>query len=207
MTPLRCICAADTSCPYCHATEYLKLRSPLGGSFFITSARQKPVTSRALAATFRKMGALLGMEEIVVTPHACRVTGARHWARLGVHETTILIFGDWKSISILRKYLGTASLSSAMAREITSAKNPNSVPLVEVAQIRLPPDLLKPQHRDNDTLAVVTKRRPRRWHKVVIAGPSSGWQTFCGDFVNFHTMHLQMWSEQPADEPTCMKCM
>ena len=49
----------------------------------------------------------------------------------------------------------------------------------------------------DEAFAIVTKRKPRRWHKVACRchGPSDHWRTSCGDGFNGNTMVLQRWSE------------
>lgn len=203
---LHCMCAFSL-CPRCLLAKYMELIVEVPGKRLFSSSRGGVISERALRQTFQEAAKQFGLGG--ATPHAGRVTGARYWNSKGVSEANIALLGDWKSIASLRRYLGTASLSSNMLKEMearrpTVSSLPSAVglpPLVEAAlnkMIEIP---------NKDELAIVYRRRPRRWHRVKPHGPSCNWFTWCGDRYNAATMDIQLWQEfDPNDGVQCTKC-
>ena len=178
---------------------------------FVTSSGG-PVSARALNSTFKQLSWVLGMAECA-TAHSARISGSRHWAALGASEGSISALGDWRSLRVLRHYIGTARLGEQLARELmvtstvgSSAGPPLTALAVMKAEILGALDQNKPETGIEKGFAVVSKRRPRRWHTVCCIGPSDTWRTRCGDMYNPATMVLQNWNECTAADSRCGSC-
>ena len=216
---LQCTCQAHVACPHCTTLSYLRFSEGTKSEFLFMNKGGRPVTSRALNETFRAIGKAVDMPTHA-TAHSARVSGSRHWAALGASELSIAALGDWRCLRVLRSYIGTARLGEQLSRELTISKTTLTSqfgrrPTTSVtmsALVELKKDVREllanagPVPTSAPSYAIVTKRKPRRWHLSVCHGPSNLWRTRCGDSFNVSTMVLQSWNEKPSDEPLCEKC-
>ena len=83
-------------------------------------------------------------ELAMATAHSCRISGARLWAEIGLAESTIMVLGDWRSLKILQRYIGTASVTGRMRRDLARALSgegrTNPSELVQTARRELMPE-------------------------------------------------------------------
>jgi hypothetical protein len=215
---LGCICAAHSGCLHCLIKMYVKRRDECAGEHLFINDRCGPISVRGLSSTFKEVGRRMKLEEMP-TPHSARIAGSRHWATLGVSELSIAALGDWRSLRVLRDYVGAARLGEQISRELAITTAPATAPSQghhvtlaainelrrELSELKL---AIKPPEDDGNQFAIVVRRKPRRWHLVSCRchGPSDAWKTACGDFFNAKTMVLQRWSEFGGDDVRCSTC-
>ena len=208
LVPLTCICevAPFGACPHCLLRMYLKFRDGAVQSPFLFCTKDgRCLTVRGVGATVKLIMARLGLENShAMTPHSMRISGARHWSCAGLSEESIMALGDWRTLSVLRRYVGLTGLPRKMIMEMNSRLSQPAVRTMHTAT--LPHDLenalmafaVRPKPEE---YAVVTNaRRPHMFHRVLCHGPSLRWRTECGQQFNPRTMHLQRWSEFDADQ-------
>ena len=211
---LSCICKWTNICPYCVAENYMEKRAQFGGRYLFINLQQGPVSRTAYSNTFKVWAKYT--DGVVPRPHSCRVTGARHWIRLGLSLDTTASIGAWADIKTLKYYVGAAVMTMRVNKELAGSQ----VPTVELEN--LVKDLAKKidkfqEHRSRPSGAgsvlrqqvamVRVDRRPFRWHHIKCAdGPAERWSTECGEIMNLVTMTLKQWQEWPAEEPVCHKC-
>ena len=95
------------------------------------------------------------------------------------------------------------------ARRAQSIITPKKI--AEAVKLALDENRMHPteeQHRSRltDGLAAVSRRKPRRWHRIIGIGPSHAWHTRCGEKIDFNTMHLERWDECTEQNVKCKNC-
>ena len=207
LVPLACICDAAPlgACPHCLLKMYVKIRDSLVQSQFLFCTRDgRCLSVRGVSTTVKILMAQLGMVNAqAMTPHSMRISGARHWSCAGLSEESIMALGDWRTLSVLRRYVGLTGLPRKMLMEMKSRMTQPTTHTVQAA--KLPEELenalmafaVRPKPED---YAIVTNaRRPYMFHRVLCHGPSLRWRTECGQPYNTRTMHVQRWSEFDSD--------
>lgn len=118
-TTVSCLCEAGAVCGACMLWDYVKAKgdvraeAPLFGGVSGCA-----ITPRALAATYHAIARELGFSnQLKITPHSARATGAQYWSGEGVSEQTIMDLGDWSCRQTLRKYIGSAGVAQKLHDE------------------------------------------------------------------------------------------
>ena len=209
--PLVCRCP---HCPKCWAQTFLKIRDDIVGiepsGYLFCSQAGAQLSKKAWASMIKSVGLSLGHNH--VTPHSARVSGARHWAGLGLSEALIASMGDWKSIATLRRYIGAALASKHMLVELQEFQSRHApqeklqMPPWKIAeQIAKALAIAKPSPFEGG-LAMVSKRY-KKWHRLgTVVGPSRYWHSLCGVVYNPATMDLQAWGEFGGEDHKCRVC-
>ena len=207
----RCMCTTSDVCPHCLIKKFDELLGPR--NFFFGSSKGLAVLESRFRESLRRVGQNFGV--VGTTPHSCRITGARHWNSVGITEGTIARMGDWKSVHILRQYLGLSALTADLVREIRNGSQPSRRSATTAGGLTIPPQVEAPPLPVKSTgagimpfagFAIATRRLPRHWHHCVPSGPSRHWWLACGVSYNASTMDIQLWSERQTDEKMCDKC-
>lgn len=182
-----CICGLDRSCPYHLVLELFNMKLPEHGlptvgdrwrgghrgithpvPFLMSTKAGRPVSKRVFIETYKRIAqVMLWPEHRRYTPHSGRVGGAMHWTRLGVGEGSTAALGDWKSLPVLRRYVGTEALVRTLKRDITLAGGhaAAAVPQAQPTELprRIEAALAHWADCGGETFAIVHKRS-RKWH-------------------------------------------
>ena len=187
----------------------LRLGDP--GLYLFSTVTGKPVADKKYWESFRFVAHFLD-EKVAgqITPHSARVSGARFWRTLGLSEGLIMSLGDWKSVAVLRRYLGRSGISKLMRQDILMAgtgQNPaTTIPCSLEMSTAVESALSLSKLPVGKDMAVVTRRRPRKWHRVCALGPSSQCRTHCGSFYGPATMFIQRLGEKLPEDSFCSSC-
>jgi hypothetical protein len=208
--PLECMCSIEPRfCVACVFSKYLKVRESLVSSDYVfTNKNGEALTRRSATQTLKLVGRHLGV--LGASQHSCRLSGAKAWASMGLSETSVAVLGDWRSIAVLRRYIGTSGLTRRMIMEISMARSMMPQQRAVGPPVAVLPETLESalrilqQEPPQDLALVVLGRVPRRWHKVSMLGPSSRWTTGCGQPFS-STMVLQRWCERPRCDELCRR--
>ena len=215
--PLSCTCRVSAAnclhCQVCLHRELTRTAQP-GATHVFTNEWGKPVTAKALGLTLKAVAKLMEVPEAAtVTPHTCRISGARHWAAEGASEGTFASLGDWRNREVLRKYIATTGIAKRLENELSRGRTcekkeekasavPVATPVAAIEETNAKLLTLQCQKE----LAIVSRHRPRKWHLVSAIGPSSAWRTRCGDVFNSSSMDIQWWGEFSPPEERCRSC-
>ena len=118
-----CICSVagvgstklpSLSCPYRIIKDLLwvKDRDKCRSKILFSTDQGRPVTKSAMADTYNALGGFLpeGIrpKKDCYSGHTSRVSGARHYARLGLTIPQICYIGRWRSEAMAKRYIGDA---------------------------------------------------------------------------------------------------
>ena len=195
------MCTTTAICPHCLFGKFDEVSGPR--KYFFGTVKGFAVSEYKFRGSLRLVGGKFGIAG--ATPHSCRITGARFWHSAGVSEGTIARLGDWRSIQILRQYLGLSALTTDLIREIRSggggvalqshaSETPSAPHHHQPAAIPIPTVQPPPIH--DAGMAIASRRRPRKWHHFVPSGPPRHWWLADGDAYNPNSMDLQFWQEK-----------
>ena len=129
-TTIRCLCAVTSLCPSCFLEHLVTCRhASARGTALMSTTAGLPVKAGPLSVTYGKIATELGLSKTNhITPHSARITGCRHWSRMGASENTIMTMGDWRSAEVLRHYLGTSVAAQNLLREVQAAAATEAAP-------------------------------------------------------------------------------
>ena len=118
-TTIHCVCAMHAFCPVCLLHQLMSNRySDTQRPVFVSRAGTA-ISESNWARNFRMVAAALGLSSALrISPHSARLSGARHWSRHGCSEKTIMDLGDWKSLDILRRYLGASGVGANLQSQL-----------------------------------------------------------------------------------------
>jgi hypothetical protein len=94
------------------------------GKPVFTTSDGSAVSEAGWSQSFKLVAKHLGISsERRMSPHTARLSGARHWSRHGCSEKTVMDLGDWKSVEILRRYVGASGVAQNLVKELEACAN------------------------------------------------------------------------------------
>lgn len=118
-------------CPVAAVVEYVHIRGPAPGPFFLTSDR-KTVTKHWFVGKVREILMAIGLPQQQYAGHSFRIGAATTAALAGVEDSMIQTLGRWQSSAFLQ-YIRTpkeqlAAVSAVLAHGAGASMPPNTPP-------------------------------------------------------------------------------